>query len=322
MGKKDLSMSSEELERQRQELIAIVSSSRIIVVNRGETVTFSQPDLDEGRVELDFFPTEVEDNPGAVVVAVGEDEVVYLSCTDERDVEQVTDDQGRAVPVQEVKILRVPGAFAGLLHAFSKDQKRGFSAAKLVKMLKEVHIMPANHNDDHDHGEDDLAGCGYLGLCRLENGQNVFGVEKIELVTKVIREHLDLGLGHISLRGGHAATGLVINCFNDRVVNPTSEVAQNSFFGLDLGLLFQRLQPRFSAEAESVQLEDAMVNLVYANLAAVYVLSEAKITDYHLIESGDSEWDQKMLEIVHKGHQMFKRNAANLANMVLERSSL
>ncbi len=283
-------------------------NSEITVRKIGNRITFSSGD---GAVELELSEA------GGAFVSLKEDEVVVITCTDERPVLSLKKDGQN--DSESRNYLRLPGAVAGLAHAFEVTDHESF-----VEALRKVGIEAANHSDDHHHSDDESrAGCGYLGLCKMEQAEAVFGVEQIDSVTEVVEFYESKGVKyHVELEGDHTGAGFIISLLPDASLTPTSPQAKSSFFSLDLGVLVERIsKTEFldAIELSDKNLKDGIVQTIYANMAAVFILSDGTISNFEVLESQEDDWNDELMGYVEDAHKQFKNNVLALGKMLAAR---
>ena len=128
-----------------------------------------------------------------------------------------------------------------------------------------------------------------------------------------------MGSLRMVLDGEHVAQGFLVNPLADKVLDPTSDVAGKSFFSLDLGIYREILRWIQGALGFGNEvLENILVKLARNNLAAVFILSQAKITEAVYIERED-DGDSFFAGVLHEALAELKEREGPVLHIMEER---
>lgn len=301
---------------------AQLDASKVVTHEVGETIRL---------VRGDGKAVEVTFSADGAMVKVEGDEEVLLSCTDERSVKAiyVKSEDGQSwnqVDVASQKIARHVGALFGVHDAVELAKGTAVPAQTVMTGLRKAHLSPANHRDDHAHidsttGEAEDTGCGQAALRTMAQSLEVYKRQPFTVtVDAMIKSYKALGAADVLLTEAHVGGALVISFAKDLLLDATR--AENVFFAQDLGFLYDRLsRQEFLSEVglDQSQLETMMIEMVAANMAAVFVLSDATVNTFDVVKTGDAAWDGVMQKIVDQAHREFVARRGGLKSMLLAR---
>lgn len=263
---------------------------------------------------------------GDVKLKVGEgmrnldkNEPWLLNCTDERPLFKIIDpNQHLSWDILYINVVRMVGALLGLTDVILRV-KPDLNKKDIVEVLKGANVIPANHIDAHAK-KGELTGCGYASLRALESSQGVFEAGKIPTVTEAISEFERLGAKRVVLTGEHTGQGLLIASFSGMALHPSAKQAKNSFFSLDLGLVWEVLkQVNGELGLSEEEVRRILVGIVRDNLTTVFVLSKGEINRFFWIRSDEEARDRFLQAVVAEGLGQFKTKAGEIGKMMAER---
>lgn len=242
---------------------------------------------------------------------------LLLNCTDERQIKQVIDPKtGQEIELGSLIPVRAVGAGFGLVDAI-RNVRVTLRRGEILDALREHDVLIANHVDTHAE-EGKLTGCGQGALREMPESASIFDRPAVNL-NKRMQEYEQAGVLRIVLEGEHLAQGMLVNPFSDRVLDPTIEQAEHSFFALDLGVyrdILRWISGALGLNDEVIR--EMLVKLTRNNLAAVFILSNGEINEVVYIERND-EGDVYYAGILHEALAEFKDREGPVLRVLEER---
>jgi len=242
---------------------------------------------------------------------------IILGCTDERKIQALVDPKaGQKLDFSSFSVARAPGAAMGLVDAI-RNVRVTILREQILKALSENGVVAANHVDSHAR-EGEYTGCGMGALRAMTESGSLFDRPAVDLAWRMSGFE-EMGALRMVLEGEHTAQGFLVNPFSDKVLDPALGVSEQAFFALDLGVYREILHWIQGALIFGDEvLQNILVKLARNNLAAVFILSQAKINQAVYIERGD-EADGYFAGILHEALAELKEREGPVVHIMEER---
>ena len=247
-------------------------------------------------------------------------ERIILGCMDERKIVALIDPKtGQKLDYSGFSVGRAAGATLGLVDAI-RNVRVTILREQILKALSENGVVATNHIDTHAK-EGEYTGCGHGALRAMAESGSLFDRPAVDLVWRMSGFE-ETGTLRMVLDGEHTAQGFLVNPLSNKVLDPTSTFAMNSFFSLDLGIYREVLRWIQGALGFGDEvLQSILVKLTRNTLADVFILSNAKITEAVYIERGDDA-DSFFAGVLHEALAELKEREGPVLRMMEERAGM